>query len=209
MNKAVFLDRDGVINRKALTEDLYITRWEEMEILPGVAQAIAELNHAGFKIIVVTNQRGVAKGLITIAELESIHEQMCQHLASAGAMIDAIYYCPHELDPPCICRKPEPGMLLQAAHAHNVDLATSWMIGDSVKDVQAGRRAGCKTAQLFEQSEFTESEADVAAPSLLAATHKILEFEKASSVTKRIEAQRVRENKNRLDVASRLRTAKQ
>jgi D-glycero-D-manno-heptose 1,7-bisphosphate phosphatase len=174
MNKAVFLDRDGVINRKAPMEDQYITRWEEMEVLPGVAQAIAALSHAGFKIIIVTNQRGVAKGLITIAQLESIHQRMCQHLASGGAVIDAIYYCPHELDPPCDCRKPEPGMLLQAARAHNVDLTISWMIGDSVKDVQAGTRAGCKTVRIAEEGGLTESSADVVASSLAAAAHKIL-----------------------------------
>jgi D-glycero-D-manno-heptose 1,7-bisphosphate phosphatase len=206
MNKAVFLDRDGVINQKAPTEDQYITRWEEMEILPGVAQAIAELNHAGFKIIVVTNQRGVAKGLITIAELEMIHERMCQHLTSAGAAIQAIYYCPHELDPPCTCRKPEPGMLFQAAHAHNVDLASSWMIGDSVKDVQAGRRAGCKTAQLVHDSKFAESAADVAAPSLLAAAHKILELEKAPAPREFVELPR--QKKSLVDVARRLQAVK-
>jgi len=208
MNKAVFLDRDGVINQKAPTEDLYITRWEEMQILPGVAQAIAKLNHAGFKIIVVTNQRGVAKGHITTAELESMHERMCEHLASAGAAIDAIYYCPHELDPPCNCRKPEPGMLLHAARAHNIDLATSWMIGDSVKDVQAGRSAGCRTAQIIEENKLAESEADVSAPSLLAAVHKVLEFEKAP-VSELTETLRVREREGGIDVDGSLQTAKQ
>jgi D-glycero-D-manno-heptose 1,7-bisphosphate phosphatase len=193
MNKAVFLDRDGVINQKAPTEDEYVKCWEEMEILPGVAQAIAELNRAGFRVIVVTNQRGVAKGLLTIAELEAIHQRMSKHLATMGAVVHAIYYCPHELDPPCTCRKPEPGMLLQAAHAHNIDLTASWMIGDSVKDVQAGRSAGCKTAQVVHDSKFSESAADVAAPSLLAAAYKILEFEKAT-LTELIEGSRVRKN---------------
>lgn len=199
MNKAVFLDRDGVINRKAPTEDQYITRWDEMEILPGVAEAIAELNHAGFKAIVVTNQRGVAKGLITIAELEAIHQQMREHLASEGAEIGAIYYCPHELDPPCACRKPSPGMLLEAARAHNIDVATSWMIGDSVKDVQAGRRAGCKTVQLIEKSEFMESAADVVAFSLPAAVQKLLEFDRHLPITDGLEAAPPRDKKGHLD----------
>jgi len=209
MNKAVFLDRDGVINRKAPTEDQYITRWEEMEILPGVAEAIAELNHAGFQVIIVTNQRSVAKGLITIAELESVHEQMCRHLASAGAAIQALYYCPHEMEPPCSCRKPEPGMLLQAAQEHNIELATSWMIGDSVKDVQAGQGAGCKTAQLIDENRLTGSSADIVASSLLDAAHKILEFDKNLSVTGLIDAQRAHRNNGRLDLAERLQIAKQ
>lgn len=177
MNKAVFLDRDGVINRKAPAEDDYITRWEEIEILPGVCQAIAWLNRVGFKVIVVTNQRGVAKGHITIAQLESIHERMCQHLARAGARIHGIYYCPHGLEPPCTCRKPEPGMLFEAARAHNVDLAVSWMIGDSERDVEAGKRAGCRTARLTMDPKTIGTVADVVAPSLIAAIPRILEFQ--------------------------------
>src|SRR5215831_6533466 len=109
MRKAAFLDRDGVINRKA-REGEYVTRWEEMEILPEVGKAIALLNQAGFLVIVVTNQRCVAKGLITTGELEVLHRRMLEALANDGARIDAIYYCPHEAQPPCRCRKPKPGM---------------------------------------------------------------------------------------------------
>jgi len=177
MNKAVFLDRDGVINRKASTEDDYVTHWEKMTILPGVTQAIAHLNYAGFKVIVVTNQRCVSKGMITTAELDRIHQQMCDYLAGAGAKIDAVYYCPHALEPPCACRKPEPGMLLEAARAHDIDLSASWMIGDSDKDVEAGKRVGCLTARLIPDSKSACIEADVIAPSLLAAIPKILEFQ--------------------------------
>lgn len=177
MHKAVFLDRDGVINRKAPTEDEYITLWDEMEILPGVSQAIACLNRVGFKVIVVTNQRGVARGLITAAQLESIHERMCQHLAAAGARVDGIYYCPHELEPPCTCRKPKPGMLLHAARVHNVDLAISWMIGDSDKDIEAGKRAGCRTARISTDPKSNCTAADVIAPSLMSAIPRILELE--------------------------------
>jgi D-glycero-D-manno-heptose 1,7-bisphosphate phosphatase len=177
MNKAAFLDRDGVINQKAATEDEYVTRWEEMKILPGVAQGISLLNQAGFRVIVVSNQRSVAKGLITIPELESIHRQMCDELSRFGATIDDIYYCPHELRPPCACRKPEPGMLLQAARAHNIDLTTSWMIGDSDKDVQAGRKAGCRTARVTRSNETEHSSADIVARSLLEAATLILSTE--------------------------------
>lgn len=174
MNKAVFLDRDGVINRKAPTEGGYVTSWEEMEILPGVAQAIECLNRAGFQVIVVTNQRAIAKGLITPEQLESIHERMCEYLASAGAKIDAIYYCPHELEPPCACRKPQPGMLLEATRAHDIDLAASWMIGDSEKDVEAGKRAGCRTVRLATDPQATGTGADMVSSSLLAAIPRIL-----------------------------------
>jgi D-glycero-D-manno-heptose 1,7-bisphosphate phosphatase len=176
MNRAAFLDRDGVINRKAPTEDQYVTRWEEMEILPGVAQAISLLNRAGFLVIVVSNQRSVAKGLITNTQVDSIHQRMCDYLARAGAVIHAVYYCPHELDPPCGCRKPQPGMLLQAARTHNIDLTASWMIGDSDKDVEAGKNAGCRTARLLRSSEITTG-ADLVAQSLLEATHRVLMWE--------------------------------
>jgi D-glycero-D-manno-heptose 1,7-bisphosphate phosphatase len=174
MYKAVFLDRDGVINRKAPSEDEYITLWDEIEILPGVGQAIAWLNRLGFKVIVVTNQRGVAKGLVTIAQLELIHKRMCQHLARRGARIDGIYYCPHALDPPCTCRKPKPG----------INLAVSWMIGDSEKDVEAGKRAGCRTARLITDPKSTHTLADVVAPSLIAAIPKMLELQSDPAVIK-------------------------
>ncbi len=177
MNKAVFLDRDGVINRKARAEGEYITRWEDMEILPGVGEALAWLNRVGFQVIIVTNQRAVAKGLITIEQLDAIHRRMCQYLSRAGARIDGIYYCPHVLDPPCTCRKPKPGMLLEAARAHDIDLAASWMIGDSEKDVEAGKRAGCRTARLIKNGESTNGSADVVASSLPAVIHKIFKLD--------------------------------
>lgn len=181
MNKAAFLDRDGVINRKAPTEDEYVTRWEEMEILPGVPQAITLLKEAGFLVIVVSNQRSVAKGLITEEELNSIHKRMCDELAREGAVIDGVYFCPHELEPPCDCRKPEPGMLLRAARIHNVDLQASWMIGDSDKDVGAGKSAGCRTLRVLRSYEAENGRGEWVARSLLEATNKILKWEDASN----------------------------
>lgn len=179
MNKAAFLDRDGVINRKAPTEDEYVTCWEEMQILPGVAEAVALLNNAGFLVIVVSNQRSVAKGLITEAKLDSIHQRMCNELAREGSVINDVYYCPHELEPPCACRKPQPGMLLQAAQAYDIDLSASWMIGDSDKDVEAGRRAGCRTIRVLRSNEGANGQRGWVARSLLEATQKILKWEKA------------------------------
>ena len=172
MRRAAFLDRDGVINRKA-PEGEYITRWEEMKILAGVPAAIAMLNHAGFHVIVVSNQRCVAKGLITSMELDSIHERLREGLVGCGARLDAIYYCPHEKQPVCTCRKPAPGMLLSAAADHEIDLGASWMIGDSEDDVIAGRAAGCRTALLDAGSAGERVRPDLVARSLLEAVHLI------------------------------------
>jgi D-glycero-D-manno-heptose 1,7-bisphosphate phosphatase len=155
MNRAIFLDRDGVINQKA-PEGAYVTRWEDMKFLPGVPEAIAKLNQSGFKVIVVSNQRCVAKGLISTSQLEDLHLQMLEWLRGQGARIDGIYYCPHEkTQPPCHCRKPQPGMLLKAAEDHHIDLRGSWMVGDSESDVLAGRRAGCQTLRITAGTTLT------------------------------------------------------
>ena len=189
MSKAAFLDRDGIINRKAPEGD-YITRWEDFHILPGVAEGIALLKQAAFSVIVVTNQRCIAKNLLTVDELEAIHQKMSLALSRAGAALDGIYYCPHDSEPPCRCRKPAPGMLLDAARDHDIDLPASWMIGDSVVDVEAGRKAGCRTAQLLSASETTDERegisgtsrsADIVAPSLLDAARQILRLEETAA----------------------------
>jgi D-glycero-D-manno-heptose 1,7-bisphosphate phosphatase len=173
MKKAAFLDRDGVINRKP-PEGQYVTRWEELQFLPGVSEAIILLTGAGYSVFVVTNQRGVAKGLLTQDDVESIHQKMCQELACAGAVITKVYYCPHERQPPCTCRKPAPGMLLTAAKSYDLDLASSWMIGDSDIDVEAGRNAGCKTVRISQMEALENNGADLSAPSLPAAVQQIL-----------------------------------
>jgi D-glycero-D-manno-heptose 1,7-bisphosphate phosphatase len=185
MRKAVFLDRDGVINQKPPEGD-YIIRWEDFHVLPGVAEGIALLNRAGFAVVVVTNQRCVAKGLMTAAELENIHQRMTELLAGSGAMIDGTFYCPHELEPVCECRKPAPGMLLKAAGSHGIDLSASWMIGDSDIDIQAGRNAGCKTVRLIavgetigkaQRGSASTANADITAWSFLEAIRRIFERE--------------------------------
>jgi histidinol-phosphate phosphatase family protein len=181
MNKAAFLDRDGVINRK-MPEGQYVTRLDEVHFLPGVASAITRLNKAGFLVVVVSNQRCVARGLVTADEVDAIHHTMRLELKAAGATIDAVYYCPHEKTPPCNCRKPAPGMLLSAAREHHIDLVASWMIGDSRTDVAAGKSAGCKTALLAESTPTTDCAPDVVAQSLLEATEKILQFEELSPI---------------------------
>jgi D-glycero-D-manno-heptose 1,7-bisphosphate phosphatase len=185
MSKAVFLDRDGVINQKP-PEGEYVTRWEDFHILPGVAEGVALLNRAGFTVIVVTNQRCIAKGQVTVVELENMHQRMTALLARSGAIIDGTFYCPHEIEPVCECRKPAPGMLLSAAALHGIDLSASWMIGDSDIDIQAGVNAGCKTARLIEGIEAPDktkrasgstTHADITARSFLEAIRRIFERE--------------------------------
>ena len=173
MKRAFFLDRDGVINRNAAEGD-YILRWEDVEILPDVSEAIAIINRAGFDTVIVTNQRCVAKGLVSEADLESMHARMRQELARTGATIDAIYYCPHEAEPPCRCRKPKIGMLLDAARDRGIDLSASWMVGDSQKDIEAGADAGCSTIHIAGGGKTSSRKANLTATNLLEAVKKIL-----------------------------------
>jgi D-glycero-D-manno-heptose 1,7-bisphosphate phosphatase len=188
MTRAVFLDRDGVINRKP-PEGQYVTCWEDFHVLPGVVEGINLLNGAAFCVIVVTNQRCIAKGLLPVAELEKMHQRMSDFLARAGATIDAIYYCPHAVEQCCNCRKPAPGMLLEAASSRGIELPASWMIGDSDIDVEAGKNAGCKTARLLATTETVDelerlaairNYADIVALSLLDAIRQILNCERAA-----------------------------
>ncbi len=180
MIKAAFLDRDGVINRNA-PDGGYTTRWEDFHFLPGVSEAIALLNRHNFLVIVVTNQRGVAKGLLSLATLEEIHTKMTAQLAATGARIDAIYFCPHGADQPCSCRKPSPGMLITAAQDHHISLPNSWMLGDSASDTEAGSQAGCKTIRITSDPIAPQAAnvghnvaADFSADSLLSAVQKVL-----------------------------------
>ena len=147
LQKAVFLDRDGVLIRKA-PENQYITAWDQVEFLPGVGKALRKLKQKGFLLIIVTNQSAVSRNELAIDVLESIHQRMLHHLAQESVAIDAVYYCPHDRNGNCQCRKPRPQMLLQAAEEHGVDLQQSWMVGDAASDIEAGRTAGCRTVWL-------------------------------------------------------------
>lgn len=173
MIKAVFLDRDGTINRKP-QEHKYVTCWNDMCFLPDVARAISLLNQSGFRVLVVSNQRCVAKGLVSEATLNAIHQQMCKKLAADGAKIDHVYYCPHEKYPPCSCRKPAPGLLLAAARVYDINLAASWAIGDSDVDVQAGINAGCRTARILNEHATAAIDSDIIGRTLLETVEKVL-----------------------------------
>ena len=155
--KAIFLDRDGTINKYVG----YLRTPEQFELLEGVGEAIRKINFSGYLAIVVTNQPVIARGEVTVDGLQQIHNKMETMLGKEGAYLDGVYYCPHhpdkgfageveELKIVCECRKPKAGLLLQAAKDFNIDLSQSWMIGDSENDVLAGKNAGCKTALIGE-----------------------------------------------------------
>jgi len=134
-----------------------VTRWEEFHFLPGVAEAIRAFNDMGFLVVVVTNQRGIAKGLYTGEDLEGIHRKMCEEIERAGGRIDAIYYCPHDIHENCNCRKPRPGMILKAAEELGIDLTSSYLIGDSITDIQCGKEAGVGVNMLVRRESRDES----------------------------------------------------
>jgi len=141
--KTIFLDRDGVINRNR--ENDYVKSWCEFEFLPNALKAIQQLTVADYQLIVVTNQACVNKGVISSETLDEIHERMVMEIETAGGQICAIYHCPHQDNDGCDCRKPKPGMLIQAAYEHAIDLSRAYLIGDSLRDIAAGQQVGCQT----------------------------------------------------------------
>jgi D-glycero-D-manno-heptose 1,7-bisphosphate phosphatase len=161
----VFLDRDGVLNRK-LPEGAYVSDWAQFQWLPGAVEAVARMNRAGLTVIVVSNQRGIALGRVSVEQLDLIHDQVRSHLARHGARLDAIYYCPHDHGE-CNCRKPGTGLFEQAAKDFpQVDAANSVVIGDSLSDIQAGHRLGMRT--IFIQGEPDRQKAGAQAAASLA-----------------------------------------
>ncbi|MGH8803088.1 MAG: D-glycero-beta-D-manno-heptose 1,7-bisphosphate 7-phosphatase [Casimicrobiaceae bacterium] len=130
----IVLDRDGVINRDS---DQYIKSPEEWQPVPGSLEAIARFNHAGFRVVVATNQSGVGRGLLDFATLTAIHDRMHRALAQVGGRIDAVFFCPHAADSRCECRKPKPGMLIEIGRRFNVDMTGVPVIGDSLRDLRA------------------------------------------------------------------------
>ena len=170
--KAIFLDRDGTINKYVG----FLRKIEEFKLLAGVAEAIRKINAMGYLAIVTTNQPVIARGEVSFEELEEIHKKMETLLGQEGAYLDAIYYCPHhphkgyegelpELKIDCGCRKPKPGMLIKAAEEFHIDLEASWMIGDGENDIKAGMAAGCHTVLIGKEAYGQEK-----------TVHSLLEF---------------------------------
>lgn len=158
--KCFFFDRDGIVN--AAPGPGYVERWEDFHILPEFVQALEKVTKAGYAAIVVTNQRCVARGIISEAALVDMHNRLKDELKQKYnlELLD-IVYCPHPKDS-CDCRKPQPGMLLKSAEKYNINLKASWMVGDQKSDIEAGKRAGCRTIYVSSHPERDDSDMVVA-----------------------------------------------
>jgi len=148
MNKAIFLDRDGVINKERKD---YVKKIEELEIFPEIGKFVKILKDEGFLVIIITNQSVINRNLTTHQDIEKIHNEIQRHLIKYNTKIDDFYYCPHKPDEDCFCRKPNPGMILEAIKDYNIDVKLSWMIGDNEFDVIAAKRAGCNAIKIHEK----------------------------------------------------------
>ena len=183
MNRAVFLDRDGVITQEP---PHYAHELSQLELIPKAADAIRLLNENGFVVIVASNQAGIAHGYYREEDAILFHQAMKENLAKEGAYIDAIYYCPHHPEAKidryrvdCNCRKPKPGMLTRAEKELNIDLKQSFIVGDKLSDIEAGKRAGCKTIMVrtgygVEELKSNELDCDYVANDLYDAVQHIL-----------------------------------
>ena len=147
MNKSIFLDRDGILNKN---KDDYVKNVSELEIFPFILEPIKKLQSAGFKIIVITNQSAINRGLITKKHLNEIHEKIQSFLIQHNTKIDYFYYCPHTPTENCYCRKPKTGLLLKAIDDFSIDVNNSWFVGDRDSDIQAGQSVGCKTFKIHD-----------------------------------------------------------
>lgn len=160
--RAAFLDRDGTLNERP-PEHEYVTRVEDFRLLPGAVEGMVRLAGCGYELVVVSNQRGLARGLVTEEVLRGIEEVLRVALEPNDVAIAGFRYCPHDLADDCDCRKPKPGLLLDAAAQRDLDLEASWMIGDADTDIAAGIAAGCRTAYI---GEAPGVESTIRAPSL-------------------------------------------
>ena len=155
LQKVVFLDRDGVINRDSPN---YIKSWSEFEFLPGSLEAIKILTLNGFAVIVITNQSVISRNMVSAKELEYIHNRMKEVVESRGGKIKDIFFCPHLPKDGCDCRKPKPGLIYQAQKAYRIDIASSAMVGDSAKDIECAGNAGCACRILVRTGNVAETE---------------------------------------------------
>ena len=158
--KIIVLDRDGVIN---LDSEQFIKKPEEWKPIPGSLEAIARLNESGWRVVIASNQSGLGRGLFDMDTLNAINEKMTKALGQVGGRIDAIFFCPHTADSTCDCRKPKPGMFLQIAERFNADMKEVPVVGDSLRDLQAGAAVGCKP-YLVLTGKGVKTQADPALP---------------------------------------------
>ncbi len=158
--KLIVLDRDGVIN---IDSDQFIKSPDEWKPIPGSLEAIARLNESGWRVVVASNQSGVGRGLFDMDTLNAINEKMTKAIGQAGGRLDAIFFCPHSADSTCDCRKPRPGMFLQIAERFNVDMRGVPVVGDSLRDLQAGVAVGCQP-YLVLTGKGAKTQADPALP---------------------------------------------
>jgi len=159
LKKVVFLDRDGVINRDSPD---YIKNWNEFEFLPGSLAALRLLSDAGFRLIIITNQSIIGRGMVPLSVLADTHRRLKEAVAASGGRILDIFFCPHRPDEDCDCRKPKPGLIQQACRRYGIDPADSVMIGDSAKDMLCGRNAGCGTTILVRTGNGIRAEKELA-----------------------------------------------
>ena len=155
LKKVVFIDRDGVINKDS--ED-YIKSWQEFEFLPKSIEAIRNFTLNGFTVIIITNQSAINRGLTTLQEVMHIHDMMAGAVKSRGRLIKDVFFCPHTPEEACSCRKPETGLIRKAQKKYNIDLTCSAMVGDSVKDIESAKSAGCRYAVLVKTGNGKKSE---------------------------------------------------
>jgi D-glycero-D-manno-heptose 1,7-bisphosphate phosphatase len=155
---AVFLDRDGTITEQCPRGE-FVTRPEDLALVPGAGDALRRLARAGYALVVVSNQSGVGSGLFTAEAVDAVNARMEELLAGAGVRLDRVSYCPHAPGSGCECRKPRPGMILRAAGELGLDLPRSWLLGDAARDVEAAKAAGCRTVLVHGRSYPGEREA--------------------------------------------------
>ncbi|MGM8366552.1 D-glycero-alpha-D-manno-heptose-1,7-bisphosphate 7-phosphatase [Virgibacillus sp. W0181] len=158
MNKAIFLDRDGVINEVLSKRVNFVNTPKDFYLLKGAGKAIKQFNDAGYKVFVVTNQGGIGLGYMSEDSLLAVHDKMVDEVEAYGGIIDDIAYCPHEPHANCACRKPKPRMILNLAKQYNIILAESYMVGDRAPDIEAGRLARTKTVLVGSRDEATEAD---------------------------------------------------
>ena len=159
LKKVVFLDRDGVINQDSPN---YIKSWAEFKFLHGSIPALKKLTMGGFTVIIITNQSAINRRMISQATLDDIHARMQDAVRAGGGLIKDIFFCPHRPDEGCLCRKPKPGMIFSALKAYPIELDSAYMVGDSAKDIECARNAGCGHAILVKTGSGRQAEKELA-----------------------------------------------